>query len=73
METTQMCFNLNIFDTWLRQEIRRQNIKVSELSKRSGVHPNTIRNYLTNRCDPTLCNILCLVNALGYDAVVVKK
>ena len=73
METKQMCFNLNIFDTWLRQEIERQGITVAKLSKKSGVHPNTVRNYLANRCDPSLCNILCIANALGYEVMVVKK
>ena len=73
METRQMCSNLNVFDTWLRQEMKRQDIKVAKLAKMSGVHPNTIRNYLANRCDPTLCNILCIVNALGYDVAVVER
>ena len=73
METKRMYSNLNIFDTWLRDEMRRQEISVTKLAKISGVHPNTIRNYLANRCDPTRCNILCIVNALGYDAAVVSK
>ena len=73
METKQMSFNLLNFEKWLSDELKEQRMTVSKLSRLSGVHHNTIRNYLAYRCAPTLCNILCIANALGYDVVVTKK
>ena len=73
METKQMCFNIDNFESWLSNEIRERNITVTRLSKISGVHPNTIRNYLAGRCEPTLFNVQCVVNALGYDVGVIPR
>lgn len=73
METRPTCFSLNNFSRWLIEEMHEQDIKPDRLAKRSGVHPNTIRNYIHNRCDPTLFNACCIVNALGYDLVAIKK
>lgn len=73
METKQMYSNLNKFEAWLISEMKKQELNAPKLSKISGVHPNTIRNYLAHRCEPSLYSVLCLVNALGYDVVAVKK
>ena len=73
METKPMYFRLNNFSQWLVNTMREQDIKVDRLAKRSGVHPNTIRNYIHNKCEPTLFNATCIVNALGYDMVAMKK
>lgn len=73
METKQMFSSVDMFEQWLEQEMKRQGIKVPKLSKRSGVHPNTIYNYLARRCDPTWYNACLLVNALGYNLEVVPK
>ena len=73
METKQMFSNLDIFEKWLSDEIKAQGLSVTKLSKISGVHPNTIRNYLAHRCDPTLYNAWLLVNALGYSLGAIPK
>lgn len=73
METKQMYSNLTDFAEWLRQTMSEQGINVTKLSKISGVHPNTIRNYLAHRCEPTHYNVLLLVDALGYALEAVKK
>lgn len=73
METTQMFSNLDIFEQWLSREIKSQGLSVTKLANISGVHPNTIRNYLARRCDPTFYNAWLLINALGYDLGVVKR
>jgi lambda repressor-like predicted transcriptional regulator len=73
METKQMCSKLGNFSEWLREELDTRSMSVARLSQLSGVHPNTIRNYLSKRCEPTLYNVLCLVNALGYDLGVISK
>lgn len=72
METKQMCSNLLNFEEWLRAEMKAQEIKASKLGQISGVHPNTIRNYLAGRCEPTMYNVLLLVRALGYELGVFK-
>ena len=76
METKQMCSNVQKiynFSEWLRSELDRQHLTATKLSQISGVHKNTIRNYLVDRCEPTLFNIQCVVNALGYDVVVIPR
>lgn len=76
METKPMYSNItkiDKFSDWLREEMKMQELKVTKLAKISGVHPNTIRNYLAERCEPTLFNAECLVVALGYDLVVVPR
>ena len=73
METKPMYSNLINFAEWLSIEIEKQHLTVTKLSKSSGVHPNTIRNYLAHRCEPTYYNVLLLVNALGYYLEAVKR
>lgn len=73
METKQMYSDINEFEPWLRQEIAKQKLTVTKLSKISGVHPNTIRNYLAHRCEPTFYNVCQLVNALGYTVGAIKQ
>lgn len=73
METKPMFFNLNNFNAWLRNEMLDRNLSVKHLAKVSGVHPNTIRNYLTSRCEPSYYNVLLLIDALGYELVAVPK
>lgn len=73
METKQMCSNLINFEKWLSHEMEAQDINAAKLSRMSGVHPNTIRNYLAHRCEPTFYNVLLLVRALGYEVEAVKR
>lgn len=73
METKQMYSNIDDFAKWLSYQIKEQHITITKLSKISGVHPNTIRNYLAERCEPTFYNARCLVKALGYELEAVKK
>ena len=76
METKQMYSNvekLDKFSDWLSSQLAERNMTVTKLGKISGVHPNTIHNYLSERCEPTFFNAQCLVNALGYDLGVICK
>lgn len=76
METKQMYSNvtkIDRFSDWLREQLDTKNMPTARIAKLSGVHPNTIRNYLAGRCEPTLFNVMCIVNALGYDLGVIKK
>lgn len=75
METRPMYSNvekIDKFSDWLRSQIQMRNFTITKLSKVSGVHPNTIRNYLAERCEPTFYNVQLLVNALGYNVGVFK-
>ena len=76
METKSMYSNITKigkFSDWLREELKMHELTVVKLSKISGVHPNTIRNYLAERCEPTLFNVECIILAFGYDLVVVPR
>lgn len=73
METKQMYSNIDNFAEWLGRQIKERNITVTKLSKISGVHPNTIRNYLAHRCEPTFYNVVLLVKALGYELEAVQR
>lgn len=73
METRPMCSNLAHFEDWVRLQLKEHNMSVSRLAKISGVHPNTIRNYLAGRCEPSFYNVVCIVTALGYDVMAVKR
>jgi hypothetical protein len=74
METKPMCSNVQIiynFSEWLKSELDSRQLTVVRLAHISGVHQNTIRNYLAGRCEPTLFNVQCVVGALGYDVGVI--
>ena len=73
METRQMYSNLTDFAEWLRKEIDSRHLNVTRLAKMSGVHPNTIRNYLAYRCEPSYYNVLLLVKALGYELGAIPR
>ena len=76
METKQMYSNaekIEKFSDWLRYELITRHITVRKLSRMSGVHINTIHNYLHEKCEPSLYNVTCIVNALGYDLGVMRK
>lgn len=76
METKPMCSNvqkISKFSEWLRYELDNRHLSITRLSQLSGVHPNTIRNYLAGRCEPTMFSAECLINALGYDLVVIPR
>lgn len=73
MGIPQMCSNmctLYNFADWLKSVLSENNISVVKLAKISGVHPNTIHNYLAERCEPSLFNVQCITNALGYELAV---
>lgn len=76
METKLMCSKaqkLYKFSEWLKFELDSRNLAVARLAQISGVHPNTIRNYLAERCEPTLFNVRCLADALDYELAVVPR
>ena len=77
METRLMCSNeveiIFDFPSWLREQLNTRKMSISRLAKISGVHPNTIQNYLSNKCEPTLFNARCVMNALGYDLGAIPR
>ena len=73
METKPMYFNLTHFEDFVRLQLKSRKMSVSKLAKISGVHPNTIHNYLAGRCEPSFYNVLCIVSSLGYDVGAIKK
>lgn len=76
METKPMCSKVQKiykFSEWLKFELDSRHLSTTKLAQLSGVHPNTIRNYLAERCEPTLFNVQCVVNALGYDVGVIPR
>lgn len=75
MQTKPMCSSaekLGKFSHWLKCKLETRHMTVSRLSQMSGVHPNTIRNYLAGRCEPTMYNVDCIVRALGYELGVMR-
>jgi DNA-binding phage protein len=68
-----MCSSVTNFEKWLRHQIKEQGWTIAKLAKVSGVHRNTIYNYLDHRCEPTYFNVLLIVRALGYDLEAIKK
>jgi lambda repressor-like predicted transcriptional regulator len=67
-----MYSNIVNFEQWLELQLKARNMKVTQLSKLCGVHPNTIRNYLARRCEPSYFNVVLIVNALGYKLEAVE-
>lgn len=45
----------------------------SELSRKSGVHMNTINNWLYEGIEPTISNAEKVLDALGYEIVIKEK
>jgi transcriptional regulator with XRE-family HTH domain len=68
-----MYSNLTNFAGWLRRELADRHWTVAKLAKVSSVHPNTIRNYLANRCEPSYYNVRLIVWALGYELGAVPR
>ena len=71
-----MYFNaekIDKFSEWLRCQLKTQHLSVTKLAMLSGVHSNTIHNYLAERCEPTLYNVRCLMKALGYELGAIPK
>lgn len=60
------------FSEWLSKQMKFHGMTITRLAKLSGVHPNTIRNYLAERCEPTLFNAQCIINAFGYELGAIK-
>ena len=73
METKPTYSNLINFEKWLSREIKAQEITILKLAKISGVHPNTIHNYLSGRSEPSFYNVLCIVRALGYEVGAIPR
>lgn len=76
METARMSFNTESvfnFSEWLREELHYREMTVVKLSKLSGIHANSIHNYLDHRCEPSLFSAHCIFNALGYDLGVMPR
>lgn len=53
-------------------EMRRRNMSIVEMSRRSGVSETTIRRWLERR-SPRLHNLQAVVNTLGWEIVLVSK
>ena len=68
-----MYFNLADFRGWLREQLAEKQLTVTELANMSRVHPNTIRNYLAGRCDPSYYNVRLIVQALGYELGAIPR
>ena len=76
METKRMYSKIEeieVFSDWLSRKLEYREMTVTRLAKLSGVHPNTIHNYLAGRCEPTLFNAQCILNALGYKLGALDK
>lgn len=76
METKQMYSEskrLGKFSWWLKLQLEQRKLTVVKLGQMSGVHPNTIHNYLSGRSEPSLYNVESIVNALGYELGVISK
>lgn len=57
----------------IRSEMKYQNINMSELSRRSGVCPATVKAYLDNERECYIQTIMVMLSALGYTLKVVPK
>lgn len=57
----------------IRSEMKRQNINMSELSRRSGVCPATVKSYLDNERECYTQTIMAMLSALGYTLEAVPK
>lgn len=57
----------------IRSEMKHQNITMSELSRRSGVCPATVKAYLDNERECYIQTIMVMLSALGYTLRVVPK
>jgi len=76
METKQMYSKIeeiDVFSDWLSHKLECREMTVTKLAKLSGVHPNTIHNYLSGRCEPTMFNATCILSALGYSLGALQK
>lgn len=64
---------LGKFSWWLKLQLEQRKLTVVKLGQMSGVHPNTIHNYLTGRSEPSLYNADSIIRALGYELAVISK
>lgn len=64
---------LNSFIDALKDERTKQGLRQKDLAELSGVSVNTIHNYETGVCSASCYNAEALINALGYEIVIIKK
>ncbi len=48
-------------------------MRQKELANRLGLHINTLRNWLTGRCYPSMAVTQDILAKLGYDVIIVDK
>lgn len=60
-------------DEFLNSYIKDTGISKKELAKKLGLHTNTLRNWLSCRCYPSMDSTQDALSKLGYDVIVVEK
>ena len=53
-------FNLNSFGKTIRNKMSENNLKVSDLSKETGITVQTLNRYINGQSCPTIYNLLKL-------------
>ena len=58
---------------FIDEERKRQRISVAKLAKLSGIKPRTVSGWLYCGVIPPIDKCTKVINALGYDVVIVKR
>jgi DNA-binding XRE family transcriptional regulator len=62
-----------VFSIWLKDFSREHQIRQYQLSKKSGIHSNTIQTYRNGRNLPNLFNSVLIATALSLLSGVERK
>jgi DNA-binding phage protein len=53
--------------------MQQANVNTSEMARRVGMSRNAVASILARTADPMLSSVMLMLDALGYDLVVVKR
>lgn len=62
--------NVHSLLRWIWEEITRQRVSAASVARRAGYNPKTLRSWWRGDTAPTLHDVEAVVNALGYDMVI---
>lgn len=54
------------FGQWLKEEMRKRNIDCEELAKKTKLHPDSVRRYVSGKRVPDVYHFLDMLTAMGF-------
>lgn len=70
MKDNEIIYNLS---DWISQTTHAQSLKYKDMAQQCGIHKNTLSHYACGDFDPSVFNLICICDVLGYEIRISKK